>query len=141
MSVHFTITRGRLVRTLVLAAAATTAAVGCTSSSGGGDAHGGGGSASCAYRVTYEGRTYGDVANIDFEVGKKIGTVSLPPCDDTGSQEKAVEPTESVAYAVEGLDPAVAIAVGSAPEDAIFVAVDPGRKLPAEVEKLRRNGS
>lgn len=93
------------------------------------------GSASCAYEVVYEGRTYGDVANVRFEVGQKLGTATLPACDDTndGAEES---PTESTAYAVKGLDPEIALAVGETPGEAIFVAINPGKSLPPEVEKL-----
>ncbi|MGW0548097.1 DUF6281 family protein [Streptomyces altiplanensis] len=116
---------------MLLVATAVASAVGCTSSSGGDD------SASCAYRVTYEDRTYGDVANADFRIGKKVGTVSSAPCDDTGSKNQGEEPaTESTAYAVEGLDTDIAIAVGDTPSEAVLFAVDSGEDLPAEVKKL-----
>jgi hypothetical protein len=94
--------------------------------------------ASCAYVVTFEGRTYQDVANVKFTVGDELGTATQPPCDDTGGRTRGEEPaaTRTVAYAVEGISPTVAIAVQDAPDDVMFVAVPSGRKLPAEVEKL-----
>ncbi|MBT2401990.1 hypothetical protein J7E89_40385 [Streptomyces sp. ISL-100] len=118
---------------LLVAVAAGASTIGCTSSSGGG----GDDSASCAYRVTYEDRTYGDVANVDFKIGKKLGAVSSAPCDDTGGQSEGAEPaTESTAYAVAGLDTDIAIAVGDTPGEAVLFAVDSAKGLPTEVEKL-----
>lgn len=131
MSAAFPFGRGASVRVLLLAVAVTASAVGCASPGGGGD------SASCAYRVTYEDRTYRDVANVEFEVGEKLGAASSAPCEDTGGQSEVEEPaSESVAYAVEGIDADIAIAVGDSPGDATFFAVDTGKDLPPEVEKL-----
>ncbi|MFD6802036.1 DUF6281 family protein, partial [Streptomyces cyaneofuscatus] len=76
------------------------------------------------------------------EVGKgsvadKLGTATKPPCDDTGGQNEADEAeTLETAYAVNGISPKVAIAVGDTPEDAIFVVSYSGSELPPEVEKL-----
>ncbi|MER5833424.1 DUF6281 family protein [Streptomyces sp. NPDC002130] len=93
--------------------------------------------ASCVYAVTYEGRTYRDVANVEFTVGTQLGTATQPPCDDRGGQNKGEEPsTTETAYAVDGISPTVAIAVGDAPDDVKFVAVHSGNELPAEVQKL-----
>lgn len=116
---------------LLLAVAAIAAVTGCGSSS----SDDGEESASCAYRVEYEGRTYGDVANVKFQVGEKLGTATIPACDDTndGDEESA---TASTAYAVKGLDPEIALAVGDTPSDVTFVAVNPGKTLPPEVERL-----
>ncbi|MEW2615552.1 DUF6281 family protein [Streptomyces sp. NPDC047880] len=92
---------------------------------------------SCAYVVTYEGRTYRDVANVEFSVGTRLGTATRPPCDDTGGRNKHEEPsTTETAYAVDGISPEVAIAVGGAPGDVLFVAVRSGNDLPPEVKKL-----
>lgn len=126
--------RGIPVR-ILLAVAATAAMAGC-GSSGSDD---GEGSASCAYRVEYEGRTYGDVANVKFQVGEKVGSATIPACDDTndGGKESA---TASTAYAVKGLDPDIALAVGDRPDDVTFVAVNPGKTLPPEVARLIDQG-
>ncbi|MFG2962851.1 DUF6281 family protein [Streptomyces sp. NPDC048288] len=40
------------------------------------------------------------------------------------------------AYAVTGVSPEVAIAVGDTPDDTTFVAVYSGNELPPEVKKL-----
>ncbi|MFG3290389.1 DUF6281 family protein [Streptomyces sp. NPDC048179] len=91
-------------------------------------------SASCVYRVTYQGRTYRDVANVEFTVGAELGDAVKPPCDDTGEGGEAGS-TET-AYAVTGVSPEVAIAVGDTPGDTTFVAVYSGNELPPEVKKL-----
>ncbi|MFJ9121266.1 DUF6281 family protein [Streptomyces sp. NPDC102394] len=125
---------GRVGRSVVLAASMLVSAAACTADSGGGDDAG-----SCAYQIRYQGRTYSDVANVHFAVGKKLGDATSPPCDDTGGEAK--DPATTVpAYAVDGLSPEVAIAVGDTPSEAKFVAVYSGSELPPEVRKLL-NGS
>ncbi|MFE5923769.1 DUF6281 family protein [Streptomyces sp. NPDC056468] len=108
-------------RRLLMAALLVTAAVGCTEA--GGAAEGGGAAeASCAYVVTYANRSYLDVANTDFTVGKKLGTATIPACDDTPNDPPdAIGEQRITAYAVEGMDPAVAIAVGDTPASAILM--------------------
>ncbi|WP_369273050.1 DUF6281 family protein [Streptomyces sp. R11] len=102
-------------RRLLMAALLVTAAVGCTEA-------GGAAEASCAYVVTYANRSYPDVANTDFTVGKKLGTATIPACDDTPNDPPdAVGEQRITAYAVEGMDPAVAIAVGGTPTGAILM--------------------
>ncbi|MEU3891592.1 DUF6281 family protein [Streptomyces sp. NPDC029041] len=92
---------------------------------------------SCVYVVTYDGRTYRDVANVEFTVGNALGTATRPPCHDTGGRSSVGEPsTTETAYAVDGVSPTVAIAVGDTSDDLRFVAVHPGDKLPPEVKKL-----
>ncbi|WGP10227.1 DUF6281 family protein [Streptomyces sp. SH5] len=121
---------GRSACALLTAALIGTVA-GCAADSGGE------GEASCAFEVSYEGRTYKDVANVDFTVTDKLGTATLPPCDDTGSREEAeTEETEEPAYAVKGLSPETAIAVGSSPDEAVFVVSYSGTRLPPEVQEL-----
>ncbi|MPY46279.1 hypothetical protein FNH04_42160 [Streptomyces phyllanthi] len=97
-----------------------------------------GGSASCAIVVTYEGRTYQDIGAVDVpvETTGELGRATHPPCNDTGGEEDDEESWESPAYAVKGVDPTVAIAVGGSPEDATLVAVDEVEDLPAEVREL-----
>ncbi|MFI9768161.1 DUF6281 family protein [Streptomyces sp. NPDC052415] len=107
-------------------------AVGCAEAGGGGTAD-----AVCAYIVEYDDRQYGDVANVDFQRGEKLGTAVLPPCDDTpndGDDDSSAHRT--TAYRVTGLDPDVAIAVGDDPDDLVLVAAGPDRKLPPEVARL-----
>lgn len=123
-------TRRRRAVRMVLAGAVVASAAACAALDGGGESAG-----SCAYRMIYEGRTYGDVANVDYEIGEKLGTVTSPPCDDTPNDDDA-SVQSSTAYAVRGLDPSVAIAVGGAPDDTLFLVVDSARTLPPEVREL-----
>ncbi|SDM97712.1 hypothetical protein SAMN04487981_103135 [Streptomyces sp. cf386] len=110
-------TAQRVGRRLIVPALLLTAAVGCTES-------GGAAEASCAYVVTYEGRSYLDVANIDFTVGERLGTATIPECDDTPNDPGVTVPEGRItAYAVEGTDPAVAIAVGDTPAEATLMKV------------------
>lgn len=124
---------GRSAGVLLAVAAMTLSAAACTTEG----SDGGEGSDSCAYRFSYRGRMYQDVANVDFAVGKRLGTATHPPCNDTGRQDQAEEPTlTETAYAVDGISPTVAIAVGSTPEDVMFLAVYSAGELPPEVKKL-----
>ncbi|MFF2408256.1 DUF6281 family protein [Streptomyces sp. NPDC058092] len=103
----------------LLAAAMVMSAAACTAESGSGGEE----TASCVNRVTYQDRSYLDVANMDFTVGKKLGVATKPPCDDTGGQDTNAEPaTTETAYEVDGISPEAAIAIGDTPEEATFFA-------------------
>ncbi|WP_239488232.1 DUF6281 family protein [Streptomyces durocortorensis] len=116
----------------LLTAAMVLTVTGCTADSGGGEVE-----ASCAFEVTYQGRTYRDVANVDFTVTHERGTATTPPCDDTGGPEEGeAEDAEASAYGVKGLPPETAIAVGGSPEDAVFVVSYSGSTLPPEIQEL-----
>ncbi|GAA2231601.1 DUF6281 family protein [Streptomyces indiaensis] len=91
---------------------------------------------SCVYVVTYAGRTYRDVAHVQFGLGTRLGAATQPPCDDTGDRNKGEDPSTTTAYAVDGVSPDVAIVAGDAPGDVRFVAVHSGSGLPPEVKKL-----
>lgn len=69
---------------LLLAGLLAMTAAGC-----GADASSDEGSGSCALEFTYQGRTYRDVANVDFTVSDKLGTAVKPPCDDIGGKDEA----------------------------------------------------
>ncbi|MET7847279.1 DUF6281 family protein [Streptomyces avermitilis] len=120
---------------MLLAAATFAVSVACTSSS---DSDGGESASLCAFLVDYKNRTYSDVANVDFTVGDKLGPATLPPCDDTPNDDDdgRTTPSSITAYAVEGLDPSIAIAVGDEPGDARLVVVYSGKEIPPEVKKL-----
>lgn len=119
----------------LLAAAVVMTVAGCTADSSGGEDE-----VSCAFEVTYQGRTYRDVANVEFTVTDKLGTATQPPCDDTGGDEEAREKgTKETAYGVKGLSPETAIAVGSSPDDAVFVVSYSGSTIPPEIQKLIDN--
>ncbi|WP_460069702.1 DUF6281 family protein [Streptomyces sp. YKOK-I1] len=114
----------------VLVAATVVAAVACAGS-GGGEAE-----ASCAYRIRYEGRTYGDVAHARFTIGRELGPATLPACDDTGGADGTPPAEEVTAYQVAGVSPELAVAVGNTPQETRLVAVRPAGELPAEVREL-----
>ncbi|MER6348937.1 DUF6281 family protein [Streptomyces sp. NPDC001595] len=102
--------RGLLVLMLPLTA--------CTAVDGGG---GGDAEALCAYLVRYEGRDYLGTADGGFEVGERIGTATVPSCDDTPNDGESGSPEETLnAYRVVGRDPGTAIAVGKAPDDVVL---------------------
>ncbi|WP_328873086.1 DUF6281 family protein [Streptomyces sp. NBC_00287] len=130
------------MRSVVLLAGMTVVAlgaVGCTASDGGGEPESGGAAASCAYVIDYDNRQYTDVANVDYQRGEKLGTATQPPCDDTPGDGDDGDPAhKTTAYKIEGVDPDVAIAVGDAPDDLIFVATRADGELPPEVEALRK---
>ncbi|GGZ17701.1 hypothetical protein GCM10010365_42050 [Streptomyces poonensis] len=120
-----------------MSAVAMVGAAGCTSSGSSGDG-GGDAAGSCAVRWTYEGHNYRSISNVDFQVGEKLGTVGKPSCDDTPSdgEDEPAPADKSTAYAVEGLDTDVAIAVGDTPEKASLFALDADGGLPPEVKEL-----
>ncbi|MEF9905839.1 DUF6281 family protein [Streptomyces sp. P9-A2] len=122
--------RKALVRALVAGAALVLSAA-CTSSSDGGS------EASCEFRVEYDERMYSDVANAEFTLGKKLGPAVFVPCDDSSDDgSDQASPDSTVAYAIEGVDPRIALAVDDAPDDVLLVAVDFSEDLPPEVTKL-----
>ncbi|CAM5280374.1 DUF6281 family protein [Streptomyces chartreusis] len=110
------------VRRVLPAVLLVLAASGC--GEGGATEPDGTAAASCAYMVTYADRTYLGTADTDFTVGKKLGTATVPECDDTPNDPEGAVPEGRVtAYAVEGTDPAVAIAVGDTPAEATLMKV------------------
>ncbi|GGZ22594.1 DUF6281 family protein [Streptomyces poonensis] len=123
---------GRTAFARALVATATlTVSVACVPSLGGET------ESICAWMVEYKDRMYSDVGDVDVTRGKELGEATFPPCDDTpddGDEGEAEEPT--TAYAIEGLDPGIAIAVEDAPRDVIFVAVDADGELPPGVRDL-----
>lgn len=123
------------VRTLLLAAALVTLSASCTTSS---DSDGGEPAASCANDVTYQNRTYSGTQSTKITTGKKLGAATRAPCDDTPNDDEdgRTEPTTTTAYAVEGVDPDIAIWVQDASDDVLFVAAESGEELPPEVRKL-----
>ncbi|MEU5062051.1 MULTISPECIES: DUF6281 family protein [unclassified Streptomyces] len=119
------------LHSVMVVAALTTA---CSAQGGGGEAGG-----SCAIAATYGGRTYTQVANVDFTVGKALGPAEFPPCDDTpGHNDDAAGPEPTTAYAVDGLNPHIAIAMRYTSDEVMLLAVQPGGSLPPEVKALTR---
>ncbi|GAA4804880.1 DUF6281 family protein [Streptomyces ziwulingensis] len=117
------------------AVAFLAAAAACTVPGGGG----GEAAASCAITATYGGRTYTDVGDIDFTLGAALGPAEFPPCADTPNDPGTTvgrEPTR--AYAVEGVDPRVAIAVRWDEDEPVLLAVRSDDGVPPEIEDLAR---
>ncbi|MET8114922.1 DUF6281 family protein [Streptomyces prasinus] len=91
----------------------------------------------CASDVIYEGRTYVKLSNVEFKAGRKLGTATSPPCLDTNDQGAEVPETSENAYAVSGISPDLAIAIGSSPEQAeAFRVLRSDKKIPSEVQEL-----
>ncbi|MFE2043363.1 DUF6281 family protein [Streptomyces sp. NPDC059477] len=115
-----------------LAAAVTVAVSASCASPSGGESE-----SSCEYRVEYDRRVYSDLANADFKIGEELGPATVPPCDDTpGDGNSPVSPDLTIAYAVEGVDPSIAIAVDDAPDGVLFIAKALENDLPPEVKRL-----
>jgi hypothetical protein len=125
---------GRRAIAAGLAAVAFTA-VGCGSEgSEGADAAG---ESLCASDVLYEGRTYVKLLDVEVEVGQKLGTATSPPCRDTNDQAAEVPESSENAYAVSGISPDLAIAIGPSPEQAeTFRVLRSDKKIPPEVQEL-----
>ncbi|MFF7053234.1 DUF6281 family protein [Streptomyces griseorubiginosus] len=118
----------------MLAAVVVAMSTACSSSS---DSGGGGSASSCAYRVEYQNHTYSGAEAKDFTRGAKLGAATLPPCDDTPSDESDSQttPTSTTAYAIEGVDPSIAITLEQVSDDVIFINIDSDKKLP-EIKKM-----
>ncbi|MDQ0763492.1 DUF6281 family protein [Streptomyces canus] len=98
----------------ILAVALLAAVAGCTS---GGEA-----ASSCAGVVTFENRDYLPTEKTGFTVGERLGTATIAECDDTpGDPGVTIAEGTTGAYAVDGVDPAEAIAVGDSPGEAILM--------------------
>ncbi|MEU2021433.1 DUF6281 family protein [Streptomyces sp. NPDC016469] len=117
---------------LLVAAVMVMSVAACTAG-GGGE-----GEASCANLYTYQDRSYLDVApHVKFTLGNKLGSATQTPCDDTGGQDESeAEVRTENAYAIDGISPKVAIAIGDTPETAALFAVRSGDEVPSEVQKL-----
>jgi hypothetical protein len=122
-------------RRAIAAGAVAFTVVGCGSEgSEGADANS---ESVCASDVLYEGRTYVKLLDVEVEVGQKLGTATSPPCRDTNDQAAEVPETSENAYAVSGISPDLAIAIGSSPEQAeAFRVLRSDKKIPPEVQEL-----
>ncbi|MET9380317.1 DUF6281 family protein [Streptomyces sp. NPDC002928] len=123
----------------LLAAVVVTTSAACTVS----DDDGGDKSApSCAYVIDYQNRRYSARESAEITVGDKLGAATIPSCEDSPNYDPdgRTPPSSTIAYAIEGVDPAVAISVSDASKDIIFVNVESDEDLPPEVSRLI-NGS
>ncbi|MFC8224246.1 DUF6281 family protein [Streptomyces sp. NPDC057287] len=94
-----------------------------------------GGSASCAYRVAYEGRVYREVSKTDGTAGQKLGSATVPPCDENSGGDKVEQEVVTV-YAVNGVSSEIAVAVGDGSGGRRVVAAYSGMEVPSEIKKL-----
>ncbi|MCZ4513914.1 DUF6281 family protein [Streptomyces sp. ActVer] len=94
------------------------------------------GTGSCASQLTYEGRSYKAVANLEFTATDGLGEATQPPCNDTGKEPTSEDLRKETAYRVAGISPTVAIAVGETTNTAKLFAVYSGSNLPKEVREL-----
>ena len=79
---------------------------------------------SCAGVVTFEDRDYLPTGKAGFTVGGRLGTATVAACDDTpGGREVTVPQDTTGAYAVAGVDPAEAVAVGDSPGEAVLMGI------------------
>lgn len=128
-------TRSTRIRSAVTACAMTfplAFMTGCLSSS----SAEGEGNGSCAFAVTFKGQSYLEVGQVDFTAGSKAGTARLEVCADTGG---TVSDSGTITvYEVKGLDTdiAIAVAIGSAPDNLKLLAVRSDGELPDEVQDL-----
>lgn len=105
---------------LVVTVAMLMAAMGCTSDG----EEVGEAAPSCAGVVTFADRSYLPTDEAGFTVGEKLGTATIEGCDDTpGDRDVAVPQATTGAYAVDGVDPAEAVAVGDSPGEAVLMGV------------------
>ena len=123
---------------LLLAATLASLSVGCTpASSPDDDTDGARPAPSCAYVVEYDGRTYLGREETDVPVGKSLGAATRPACDDTpGDGDEGEGPALMTAFAVRGVDPAVAVAVAEDPGAYRLVVADSVKELPPELRKV-----
>lgn len=118
----------------LLAAALTPLSSGCTPTPPGDGARP---EASCAYVVEYDSRTYLGREETDVPVGKSLGAATRAGCDDTpGDGDDGEGPALMTAFALPGIDPAVAIAVAEDTDAYRLAVADTVRELPPELRKL-----
>ncbi|AXE87817.1 DUF6281 family protein [Streptomyces sp. Go-475] len=93
--------------------------------------------ASCAYVVEYDSRDYLGRQETDVPVAESLGTATRAACDDTpGDGDDGEGPAPMTAFALPGVDPAVAIAVAEDPGEYRLVVADNVEELPPELRKL-----
>ncbi|MEU8538821.1 DUF6281 family protein [Streptomyces sp. NPDC048717] len=119
----------RWTRALAVVAVLAGVGTGCDDGLRASDAGEGASETKCAYVVTYEGRSYLDVrgrseTGTKFTVGKDLGTGLLPGCEESGGAGAAEKPEKVTVFEVKGVDPAVAVAAGPNPGEAVLVAVE-----------------
>ncbi|MFF7310246.1 DUF6281 family protein [Streptomyces sp. NPDC008137] len=117
----------------LLAATAAALSVGCASAPPDDAAP----APSCAYVVEYDNRRYLGRGETDVPVEESLGAATRPACDDTpGDGDDGEGPALMTAFAVRGVDPAVAIAVAEDTDAYRLVVADTVEELPPELRKV-----
>ncbi|MEV5357288.1 DUF6281 family protein [Streptomyces sp. NPDC052693] len=92
---------------------------------------------SCAYVVEYDGRRYLDWEETTVPLGRSLGSTTRPACDDTpGDGDDGEGPVATTAFAVPGVDPAVAVAVAEGAGTHRLVVAESVEHLPPGLRKL-----
>ncbi|MFD5942973.1 DUF6281 family protein [Streptomyces griseus] len=136
--------RGRFVRSVSSRATLAAAALFITASCAGAGTTQGGSGSSCAALLDYEGRTYlGHGLHPDDEgdgdgvrAGRRLGTGSVPGCDDTPNEGDQQATSKSVTvYAIEGVDPVHAVTLDYPTGGTLYIEQASKKTLP-ELRKL-----
>ncbi|MGW5616752.1 DUF6281 family protein [Streptomyces sp. NPDC003877] len=91
---------------------------------------------SCAYVVEYDGRTYLGGEETTVPLGRSLGPATRPACDDTpGDGDDGEGPVPTTAFAVRGVDPAVAVAVAEDTGTYRLVVAESVEDLPPVLRK------
>ncbi|MDX3309217.1 DUF6281 family protein [Streptomyces sp. NPDC054884] len=93
----------------------------------------------CAVQVEFAGRVYtGITVDRDVKAGHRVGKAVHVACADTPGDDNdgLVPQPESRAYAIPGVDPGTAVAVGDSADTMQIYVAEPGKPLPAEIQKL-----
>ncbi|WP_309098072.1 DUF6281 family protein [Streptomyces sp.] len=91
--------------------------------------------ASCAYVVEYDGRTYLGGTETSVPLGRPLGPATVPACDDTPGDGDGEGPVLTTAFAVRGVDPAVAVAVAEGTDAHRLVVASHVEDLPPGLRK------
>jgi hypothetical protein len=92
--------------------------------------------ASCAYVVEYDGRRYLGWEEATVPLGRSLGPATRPACDDTpGDGDDGEGPVPTTAFAVRGVDPAVAVAVAEDTDTYRLVVAESVEDLSPELRK------
>ncbi|MFF6875309.1 MULTISPECIES: DUF6281 family protein [unclassified Streptomyces] len=118
----------------LLAVTLLSLSVGCTAASPDDEAQP---QASCAYVIEYDSRRYLGREVTDVPVGESLGSATRPACDDTpGDGDDGEGPVLMTAFALRGVDPAVAIAVAEDPGAYRLAVADSVKELPPALRKM-----
>ena len=93
----------------------------------------GSGEGSCAYRIQFDGNTFTDTANLQFEVGRELGTAKTLGCLETDENGTDMQEALTV-FQIKGIDSSTAVAAGDSASDADVFVLE-GSPVPAELKR------